>query len=189
MARKLLVVGLALWGSLALAQSAPSAEGNSGSVWAGAEFSMFNPDWGCKSSSPFSCGKHQLQGVAVFADANRLLGPVGVEGQARWLPWHGPTIKQANYLVGPRFQVLDTHRFSGNVKFLAGAALFYPQNKPWQGWAAFVPGATLGYRLSSRLILRGDYEYQMWPGFRGRRGAHGLTPNGFSVGVSYRILP
>jgi hypothetical protein len=187
--RKILVAGLLISGSLSFAQSVPAAEGGALSLWAGAEVSSFNPDWGCKSSSAVSCWDHQLQGIAVFADANRIFGPVGMEAEARWLPWHGPGITESNYLIGPRYQVFARSRLSVNVKFLAGGATFKRAlEKDWEGWSAFVPGATVGYRISRRLIIRGDYEYQRWPGFVGPLGAHGLTPNGFSAGVSYRVL-
>jgi hypothetical protein len=187
--RKILVAGLLISGSLSFAQSVPAAEGGALSLWAGAEVSSFNPDWGCKSSSAVSCWNHHLQGIAVFADANRIFGPVGMEAEARWLPWHGPGITESNYLIGPRYQVFARSRLSVNVKFLAGGATFKRAlEKDWEGWSAFVPGATVGYRISRRLIIRGDYEYQRWPGFVGPLGAHGLTPNGFSAGVSYRVL-
>ena len=189
MIRRVLVAGLLIAASISFAQSAPSAEGGFSSVWAGAELSSFNPDWGCQSSSPLSCGNYQIEGVAVFADANRLLGPIGMEGEARWLLWHGPNITESNYLIGPRYQVFAGSRFSANIKFLAGAGIFDQKgSSSWEGWSAFVPGVTLGYRISPKLILRGDYEYQRWPGFVGALGPHGLTPNGFSLGVSYHIF-
>jgi hypothetical protein len=130
-----------------------------------------------------------LLGIAAFGDANHLIGKIGVEGEARWLNWRGPgnDIKESNYLVGPRYPVFSGKRFSVNMKFLAGGAVFHEPSGSG-GWAAFVPGATFGYRLSPRFIIRGDYEYQMWPGFVGTHGAHGLTPNGFSVGASYRLF-
>jgi hypothetical protein len=170
------------------AQSAPSAEGGRRSIWVGAEFSSFNPDWGCPNASPFSCWDHRLLGVAAFADANRLIGRIGMEGEARWMPWHGVSgISESNYLIGPRFQVLGGRRLSLNAKFLAGGATFQ-QRSNTGGWAVFAPGATLGYRISPRLVLRGDYEYQIWPGFVGTNGPRGLSPNGFSVGASYRLF-
>jgi hypothetical protein len=147
--------------------------------------STFNPDWGCKSVNPFTCWDHQLLGVAAFTDVNHLFGRIGVEGEARWLNWRGPGggIKESNYLVGPRVQVFAGRRISANVKFLAGAGIFH-QSTNWGGWAAYAPGGTFGYRMSRRFLIRGDYEYQMWPGFV----THGLTPNGFSAGVSYRLF-
>jgi hypothetical protein len=171
------------------AQSAPSAEGPGGSTWVGAEVSTFNPDWGCSANSPFSCWDRQLAGVAAFADVNRLIGRIGVEGEARWLDWRGPghNVKESNYLFGPRYQVFATQRLSVNAKVLVGGATFH-LNNGWGGWVAYAPGGTVGYRLTRRLMLRGDYEYQIWPGFVGLRGPHGLTPNGFSAGVSYRLF-
>jgi hypothetical protein len=172
------------------AQSVPSAEGPGGSIWVGAEASSFNPDWGCVGdNSPFSCWDHQLLGVAGFADVNRVVWRLGAEGEGRWLDWRGPggSIQEANYFVGPRFQVLARRRFSVNVKVLAGISTFH-HGSNGGGWAAYAPGATVGYRLTRRLMVRGDYEYQIWPDFVGKLGAHGLTPNGFSLGVSYRVF-
>jgi hypothetical protein len=126
-------------------------------------------------------------GPAVFVDANRLLGRIGVEGEARWLLWNQPPISESSYLAGPRVQLIAGRRMSLNAKFLAGGATFHNGDE-WGGWAAYVPGATFGYRMSPRLMLRVDYEYQIWPGFVGTRGPRGLTPNGFSFGASYRLF-
>jgi opacity protein-like surface antigen len=58
-------------------------------------------------------------------------------------------------------------------------------------------GGGVDYRLSRRIYVRGEYEYQMWPGFVGppdpqpiplQNRPNGLTPNGFAVGASYRIF-
>jgi hypothetical protein len=188
--KKSLFVCLLLLSPAVFAQSVPAAEGPGRSIWVGVEGSTFNPDWGCVSSSPFSCWDHQLLGIAAFADANHLIGKIGAEGEGRWLNWRGPgnDVKEANYLVGPRYPVFSGRKFSANVKFLAGGATFNHKRYGSEGWAAFVPGGTVGYRFSPRFLIRADYEYQMWPGFVGKHGANGLTPNGFSVGVSYRLF-
>jgi hypothetical protein len=187
--KKSLLACLLLLSPAVFAQSVPAAEGPGRSIWVGAEMSTFNPDWGCKSNSPFSCWDSQLLGVGGFADANHLIGKIGFEGEARWLNWRGPGhgIKEATYLAGPRYQVFGRQRWSVDAKFLAGGATFHYHNTS-EGWAAFVPGATVGYRFSPRFLIRGDYEYQMWPGFVFGNRAHGLTPNGFSAGVSYRLF-
>jgi hypothetical protein len=184
--KRLLLFGWLLLISPALfAQSVPAAEGPGGSVWAGVEVSSFNPDWGCKQNSPFSCWNRQLAGIAVFADANRLIGSFGMEAEARWLDWRGPGggIEESNYMAGPRYQLIAHPRLSFNAKVLAGMSNFHRTSQSG-AWATFAPGVTLGYRLTPRVMLRGDYEYQIWPGFTPR----GLTPNGFSVGASYRFL-
>jgi hypothetical protein len=183
-----------------VAQSFPSAEGRRGmTVWVGGEVSMFNPDWGCKDDSPFTCGGGQLLGFAPFVDANNLLiHRVGVEGEARILHWRGPGqgLTESSYLVGPRvglFQLKNAIFFSG--KFVVGNAnITVPNHGPGDGnHLAIAPGFIGEFRLSRRLAMRGEYEYQLWPSFKGvatstTSGTGGLTPNGFSLGVSYRLF-
>jgi hypothetical protein len=111
-----------------------------------------------------------------------------MEGEGRWLAWHGDNPKESSYVAGPRFQVFGGRRMSANVKFLAGFAFIHYSSGSTDFWSAYVPGGTFGYRLSPRFLIRADYEYQMWPGFVGTKGQHGLTPNGFSVGASYRLF-
>jgi Outer membrane protein beta-barrel domain len=190
--RRFFLLCVLLMSPALFAQSVESAEGPGGSIWVGAEASSFNPDWGCTSNSPFSCWDHQLGGIAAFGDVNRLFGRVGVEGEARWsnwMNWQGTStgVTQSNYLAGPRFQLISGRRLSLNMKVLAGAGTgtFNSHNLHVSGtWFAYAPGITLGYRLTPRFMVRGDYEYQFWTGFLGS----GLTPNGFSMGVSYRLF-
>jgi hypothetical protein len=159
-------------------------------VWAGAEISTFNPDYGCEDSSPFTCWNHQLLGIAPFVDANHLIFQrLGAEGEARFLPWRGPGngLTQSNYLVGPRVGLLNLRRrffFSG--KFLMGLGhIDLPSHLPGSGnYFVYAPGAVFDFKLKKKLIARVDYEYQLWPSFS---GGGGLTPNGFSFGLSYAL--
>lgn len=180
-----------LFSATLFAQSLPSAERGALSVWAGAEFSTFNPDYGCSDSSPFTCWDHQLLGIAPFVDADHLIFQrLGVEGEARFLPWRGPGggLSQSNYLGGPRVGLLHFKNevfFTG--KFLMGLGHF---NAPNHGagsgnYFVYAPGAVFDFRLQKRLTARVDYEYQVWPSFY---GGGGLTPSGFSFGISYAIL-
>lgn len=181
-----------------LAQSPPAAVGGEASLWAGGEFTSFNPDYGCTSNLPFRCS-HQVMGPTAFFDFN-VKSRWGVEGEARWLNWNGvgnETI--SNYLAGGRYRAFQFGRFSGWVKLLIGGGWIQTPNYPQAGslkgsFLAYVPGFTGQFRLTDRLALRGDYEYEMWPSFYGETSSgviqsNGLTPNGFSVGVAYRILP
>ncbi len=181
------------------AQSLPSAEGPRVSVWVGAELSTFNPDYGCSDNSPFICGGQQLIGVAPLVDANHLFFPrLGAEAQARFLHWRGPGagLTESSYLAGPRFGLLSFKRtifLSG--KLLVGSAnLHLPSSAAGSGtYFAYAPGGVAEFRITRRLTARADYEYQVWPYFKGvpsatTTGTGGLTPNGFSLGVSYAIL-
>jgi opacity protein-like surface antigen len=193
----LLLLPLALF-----AQSPAAATGGTSSLWAGGEASSFNPDWGCSSASPIQCWNNHVTGPTAFFDFNAR-PKWGAEGEARWLNWNGQggmTIQ--NYLLGGRYRALRFHRLSVWAKLLVGGGWIQTPNYPQAGtlkgsFFAYAPGATLEYPLWHRLALRGDYEYQIWPSFYGSPTVsggsvvehnHGLTPNGFSVGVTYRIL-
>jgi hypothetical protein len=172
------------------AQSLPSAERGGLSVWAGAEISTFNPDYGCKDSSPFACWDNQLLGIAPFVDANHLIFQrLGAEGEARFLPWRGPDgLTQSNYLAGPRVGMLHfRNRFFFTGKFLMGVGhIDAPNHGAGTGtYFVYAPGAVFEVKVKKRLMARADYEYQIWPSFL---GGGGLTPNGFSFGLSYAFL-
>jgi opacity protein-like surface antigen len=186
-----------------LAQSAPATVGGNSTLWVGGEMSSFNPDYSCSTSVPFGCGT-QLVGPAAFFDLN-VAPKWGAEGEARWLHWNGSGGQiESNYLGGGRYRVVRYHRLDGWAKMLLGAGLITTPNFPAAGslkgsYFAWSPGGTLEFRVTPRISLRGDYEYQVWPAFAGpptydsttgtvSQHDHGLTPNGFSVGLTYRIL-
>lgn len=184
----------------AFAQVAQSAVGGNSSFWAGGEMSSFNPDYSCSSELPYKC---PLIGPAAFFDLN-VTHKWGAEGEARWLHWNGTGGEvESNYLAGGRYRAFRYHRLDGWVKMLAGAGLvttpYFPVAGSLRGsYFAIAPGGTLQYPLTNRMSLRGDYEYQFWPSFAGPpsysatgslvQHSNGLTPNGFSLGVSYRFL-
>jgi hypothetical protein len=180
------------------AQSNPAAEGPRVSVWAGAEFSTFNPDYGCADSSPFSCGSTQLLGITPFVDANHVLFQrLGAEAEARFLQWRGPGsgLTEASYLAGPRIDLLHFKRrlvLSGML-LLGDGHLSIPKGAGNGSYFAYAPGAVVDFRATRRISARVGYEYQIWPLFKGvptstTTGTGGLTPNGFSFGLSYAIL-
>ena len=78
--------------------------------------------------------------------------------------------------------------FSGKV-LLGEGHISLPRGAAGAGnYFAYAPGAIFDFWLTRRVIARADYEYQMWPSFKGAgTGAGGLTPNGFSFGVSYAL--
>ena len=186
----------------ALAQAPSAAVGGDSRLWAGAEFSTFNPDYSCSSSVPFGCTS-QLYGPTAFFDFN-VRPKWGAEGEARWLHWNGPGGQiESNYLGGGRYRAYRYQRLDLWVKFLLGAGLITTPDFPAAGslkgsYFALAPGGTIEYRVTHRIAIRGDYEYQFWPSFAGPPSIDssgnilqhnsGLTPNGFSVGVSYRFL-
>jgi opacity protein-like surface antigen len=185
---------------IALAQSRESANAKIPVVTAGAEFSIFNPDFYCKSNSPVECdGGHLIKGIGIFGDYN-LRGRWGVEGEARWLHFGGLDGQvESTYLVGPRIKLYRHRALSVWAKFLVGDGVItsahYPGPNTFQGSLfVYAPGAAVDYRISRKLSLRADYEFQRWPKFgvgslNGVNHNNGLTPNGFSFGVAYVFRP
>jgi len=184
------------------AQSPKSAIGDDASLWAGAEGSYFNTGYSCDATSLWNC-KFDQSGVAALTDFN-LNSKIGVEGEARWLHWNGVgNMAESNYLLGPRYRVYRRGRVSLWPKVLFGGGWittpYYPEAGSLKGsYFMYAPGGTVDYRLTHRIILRADYEYQIWPSFQApvtysandvaiqHNGP--LTPNGVSVGVMYRFL-
>jgi hypothetical protein len=201
MSRRLTLVLLLSLSPLAWSQSPRSAIGGEGGLWAGGEASVFNPDFSCSSNIPFHC-TNQLVGPTVFFDFN-MYSRYSAEGEARWLHWNGYNGQiESNYLIGPRYQIYRYHRLNFWLKFMFGGGWITTPGYPVAGslkgsYFAYAPGGAVDYRLTNRLSLRADYEYQLWPSFAGPETFsstgvvehnHGLTPNGFSFGVAYRFL-
>jgi hypothetical protein len=183
------------------AQNPKSAIGGDASLWAGAEGSYFNPGYSCKGNWLWNCRENQ-PGVAALADFN-LTPKIGAEGEARWLHWDGlGNMVESNYLLGPRYRVYRRGPVSFWVKVLLGGGWIttsdYPEAGSLKGsFFMYAPGGTVDYRLTHRISLRADYEYQVWPSFQAPTTYSGtlaithngpLTPNGVSVGVMYRFL-
>ncbi len=187
-----LIASILLSAAPSFAQSTHAATESAMSVSVGGEVSTFNPDWGCVNRSPLACWNHQLLGIGGFVDADHVIGKFGAEGEARWLHWRGPGggLVQSNYLLGPRYQLFRRGDLSFSAKALMGGSwMTLPNDLGHGSYFTMAPGGTLEYRLTKRLTLRGDYEYQLWPRFSGisTLPSNGLTPNGFSVGLSYRL--
>ncbi|QNI32612.1 outer membrane beta-barrel protein [Alloacidobacterium dinghuense] len=187
MFQKLFAFALLLLPLSTSAQVAPAVSGHGWSLSAGAEYSNFQPDW----------GPDRLQGIAVFADVDHiLLRNLGAEGEARWLRFSPPQGEtEDNYLLGPRYRVWRHHALSLYGKFLLGGGwiTYYPSTIGSGSYFAYAPGGTAEFRVARRWSVRGDYEYQFWPSAPGLaftfpNPSHGLSPNGFSVGASYKIF-
>jgi hypothetical protein len=194
MAKSLYLIAVCILLSLPLtAQTKPSAEGQGILVWVGFSVSTFNPDYGCPSNSPFTCWNSQLIGISPYVHTNPLLfGRIGAEGEARFMHWHGPVdLTMDSYMGGPRVRLWNHKKLAFSGKFLLGTARITVDPAVDGNYFAFAPGGAVDYRLSRHFSTRLDYEYQMWPSFKGTQTgpghSGGLTPNGFSVGISYAL--
>lgn len=181
---KLMLVALFLPLMAAQAQVSPSVSGSRTILTVGGGFSDFNPDF----------GKNWVYGATVWSDWTILHG-LGIEGEARTLPWNGvkfppyPTQLRLDSIEGgPRYQFRRYRNFQPEVKVLFGlGSIDFPTHSAGpihhNTYGMAEVGGGVDYRLTRRISLRGEYDYERWPNF----ASNGLTPDGFTVGASYRI--
>lgn len=168
----------------AQAQVVPSGYEPGHSLWVGAEYSNVH------ASFPYGSSQ-RLQGAGALFDFH-LTPRVGLLGDARFLNWGGfEGSTESSYLAGPRVFLFAKGKFRPYGKALVGAGrIHYPFAIGDASYLALAPGAGTEYRMSPRWMLRFDYEYQIWfnsPGYINEPD-HRLTPNGFHIGVAYRLL-
>lgn len=173
------------------AQTTPAAFTPS-SMYVGAEPTTVNPDWSCPTSSPIGCWDRQIFGVQAYAGKNQVWHKFGLEANARFLNWrgYGHGLKETNYIVGPSYRLLGHRSFvaTGNVLVGLGSITLPKGFGPGAGnYFIYSPSIHVDERLTRSFAIRYEYEYQLWPGFAGVKGQHGITPNGFGVGVTYQV--
>jgi len=173
-----------VFANLAQAQVIPSAQDGRHALWAGGEYSNTHAGFPYQSSQ-------RLWGIGGFADYH-LTTHIDAEAEARFQrfnSFYGET--EDNYLAGPRYLVGTLGKFQPFAQFLVGLGkMQYPFNIGSGQYLALAPGGGVNYRISRKWSLRGEYEYQFWPGSPNfiNEPAHQITPNGFHAGLSYRLL-
>jgi hypothetical protein len=133
----------------------------------------------------------RLPGIGIYADLN-VFQRYGLEGEARFLDFNNPGgLTEKSFLGGPFATVYRRGRLSGNVRFVGGAGLVtYTGGIGYGSYFEFATGGNVEYRFAHKLKARFDYEHQWMPSAPGLPGIPnmGLTPDGYSGGVSYRIF-
>lgn len=176
----LLFASLLLIPIVGKAQVVAAGVGGNRSLFVGGFGSYFAPDY----------GYYNLYGVGGYGDYN-LTPKLGAEAEVRFLRFHQlADIHEDNYLIGPKYAFYHHHRITAYGKALFGIGEFtFPENAAHGGYGVVALGGGVDYRLQHRWTVRGDYEYQIWPGFVGEGPRpHGLTPDGASVGIAYRFF-
>jgi opacity protein-like surface antigen len=164
------------------AQAAPSATARGLTIWAGGQYSNFQTDF----------EGHRMGGMGVYADFDRT-SHWSAEAEARWFHFGGGNGQTAaDYLIGGRYRFpLQNNKMFPYAKFLVGSGVInYPSNIGHGSYFIYVPGAGVDFRTSHRISFRVEYEYQRWPSAPGFPGypSHGLAPNGFNLGVAWRLF-
>lgn len=165
----------------AWAQVHESADGVSPNLWVGLEVSDFNPDYNF----------YHLYGAGLYADYN-FTHNISLEGEGRLLNFtHAAGQSQRSFMGGPSYTFYRYRRFAFNAKLLLGGVkIVYPDGIGYGSYFTYAPGGNAEYRLTNRLKVRGEYEFEFLPsapGFPGQ-ASNGLTPHGFNFGVSYRVF-
>jgi opacity protein-like surface antigen len=170
------------------AQVAPSATGSSTPFSVGVGFSNFDMDW----------GHNRMDGGTLWVDWNpthvpRYLRGLGLELEARDINIDHSGMP-ANFRTdtlggGPTYTWRHFRKFEpyakaaiddGNIDFRASNTTVTHIN-----WTVYAVGGGVNYRLSNRISLRADYEFQAWSDmFRNNKV---LNPQGFTFGVLYNI--
>jgi len=159
---------------MAGAQSRESAERGGTYFWVGGGASAYYMQYG---------GGKNL-GVTGYFDADSIRR-FGFEAEGRWLEFHqNNNIHAETYLGGPRYH-FNMGRFQPYVKGLAGLGYFnFTYNYAYGRYIVIAPWGGLDYRLSPRLSVRADGEYQYWPQFT----FGPMSSGGLSLGLRYLIL-
>lgn len=179
----LLVLFLGSWTPPAGGQAAPTAEKRL-DVQAGGTFSLANP--GIPKGASVLYGRWSYGGGGVYAtlDPSRRLG---LDLEARQL--FGMYVTERTFLAGPRYY-RSYKRYVPYGKVLFGRGAFkFPDGIGTLFLTTISFGGGTDYRVSSRVHLRGDYEYQRWLGFSNKvyNFPGPLTPQILSIGIAYHI--
>lgn len=119
-------------------------------------------------------------------------GRIALEGEARFLRFGGfEGTTETNYLIGPRYRFRSFGRLQPFAQCLVGdGRIHYPFQIGSASYLAIAPAGGATWRLTRSFALQAEYEYQLWPGSPGyaNQPDHELHPNGFHVGIAYRLF-
>lgn len=181
---QMVALAATLLAGTAQGQVIASAKGPGHTLWAGGEYSNL------RASFPYGSHQH-LWGIGGTADYS-LARYLGIEAEGRYLSTNGfYSEKQETLLVGPQCIVGRSEMLQPFAQFLLGAGgIEYPQQAGNGVHFALASGAGFNLRLRERWMVRGEYVHQLWlgPSVIAGQPAHYITPNGFHVGVAYRLF-
>jgi hypothetical protein len=169
-----MVVVLLVPGRMASGQTRESADAGHTFLWVGGGVSGYYLQYGAQKSL----------GITGYLDADSVRC-LGMESEARFLDFHlAHDIHAETYLAGPRYH-FNMNRFQPYIKGLGGIGDFnFSYNYAHGRYIVIAPGGGFDYRVSPRLSVRADFEYQYWPKFT--FGA--MSSPGASVGFRYLLV-
>jgi hypothetical protein len=138
----------------------------------------------------------EMLGVSAWADwflLNRLSGRfqgLGIAAEGHEIAIAHPSVfsrmKEQVGEGGAIYSWTRTRNFHPYGKFLAGiGGIYFPPQGAYthDTRTVYSPGGGIDYRLAHHILVRGDYEYQIWHHFP--QTGQTMHPNGFTLGASY----
>ncbi|MFC5864719.1 porin family protein [Acidicapsa dinghuensis] len=117
---------------------------------------------------------------------------IGIDGNARTIfmntPYPLTRMQQTTYLGGIFYEPQTRWRFRPFVRMGGGIGVIeFPSRNPFytrDSYSVYAPSGGVEIPVMARLAIRGEYEYQFWKQYQ---GPNDLTPQGFTIGVTYAI--
>lgn len=171
-----------LYALKASAQVAPAAKVSGLPISVGVGVSSYNLDYG---------PGRRMEGVVARAGVGIFHG-LGVDLSARTIFMFTPAeltrMQQTTYLAGVYYQAPAIGRLRPFARYAGGiGTIEFPSRNPFytrDTYTVMAPSGGVEYQLTHKVALRAEYEYQFWQKFL---GPHDLTPQGFTVGVTYSL--
>ncbi len=166
------------------AQAAESATSRQFNITAGGMGSAFSRGGG--SHPLYGSSANFLAGPGTYVDFH-FTHWIQVEGEARWLRFHDAAGEhQDNYLIGPKVPVVQFGSAQVYGKAMVGVGkMTFPNHYGYGTFTALGFGGGIDYRLSRKMSVRGDFEFQDWPNFLPDQA---MRPLGVTIGVGYRVF-
>ena len=167
---------------LALAQVAPAARVSGLPITISLGVSDYDLDYG---------PSRRMQGLVIRGGYEFFHG-AGIDVSARSLFINTPTpltrMQQSTFLAGAFYEMPPRWRVRPFVRFGGGLGVIeFPSRSPAytrDSYTVYAPSGGVEIPVVGKLAIRGEYEYQFWHQFH---GPHDLTPQGYTIGVSYSM--
>lgn len=133
----------------------------------------------------------RMQG-AVVRLGYELFHGIGIDGNARTIFINTPPqlqrMQQTTYLGGVFYEPPTHWGVRPFVRMGGGLGVIeFPSRNPFytrDSYSVYAPSGGVEVPVMDRLAIRGEYEYQFWKEYH---GPNDLTPQGFTIGVTYAI--
>jgi len=166
------------------AQVAPAARVGGMPISVGFGISSYDLDYG---------PGRRMEGADLRAGIGIFHG-IGIDASARSIFMFTPAalsrMQQNTFLGGVYYDGMHFGRVRPFVRAAGGlGTIEFPSRNPKytrDSYTVYAPSVGAEFRITPKVALRAEYEYQFWKEFQGPRY---LNPEGYTIGVNYYIRP